>query len=351
MELSILDRFNPEAECIFLLERRFQPASDTQHSADEVRAHLTEKYNIPTFELDPLIQPFIDVENYVNTNLSTNEDRLRFFFTARSGGLTSLAWPLYAALKSRTHYGELPENERLRELNKIIGRMLNLPTEDLASVDSLNALIRYLLKCGCTEDVKWVCTALYYSIDDYLEELDVILRKATGLFLEHLPDMSGLCRATAAFAKAQIGNDPSKIFSNFTAVQETTSLTVLPCLMGFHGLRWDFTESCLYFGVLYEQITDLVAKYSDQSASLVSRLKSIGDKSRLEILKALKCGPCNGQDIAEKLHLAPATISHHMNLLCNEGFLYATKRGTSIFYELNPDSLRRFLLELEHHLL
>ncbi len=351
MKLNILDRFNPEAECIFLLERHFQPASDTQHSADEVRTHLSEKYNIPTFELDPLIQPLIDVENYVITNLAVDEDRLRFFFTARSGGLTSLAWPLYAALQSRTHYGGLPEEERLRELNKIISRLLSLSPHDLSAIEDLNGLIRYLLKSGCTEDVKWVCTALYYSIDDYLEELDVILRKATGLFLEHLPDMSELCRSTAIFAKAQIGNDPSKIFSNFKAVQETASLSVLPCLMGFHGLRWDFSESCLYFGVLYEQITKLVAKYSDQSASLVSRLKSIGDKSRLEILKALKCGPCNGQDIAEKLRLAPATISHHMNLLCNEGFLYATKRGTSIFYELNPETLRRFLLELEHHLL
>ena len=42
--------------------------------------------------------------------------------------------------------------------------------------------MQFLLHNGCTEDVKWICTALYYAADDYLEELDVILRKATGLF-------------------------------------------------------------------------------------------------------------------------------------------------------------------------
>lgn len=121
--------------------------------------------------------------------------------------------------------------------------------------------------------------------------------------------------------------------------------------MGFHGLSWDFADSRIYFGVYYEALTNLIQKYSDQSASLVSRLKSIGDKSRLEILRSLKAGECNGQDISEKLGLAPATISHHMNLLTNEGFVTTTKRGTSTYYTLNPPTLRRFLQELDHCLL
>ena len=95
----------------------------------------------------------------------------------------------------------------------------------------------------------------------------------------------------------------------------------------------------------------MIQRYSDQSASLVSRLKSMGDKNRLEILKFLKNGDCNGQDIAERLSLAPATVSHHMNLLTNEGFVTTTKRGTSTYYTLNPGALRRFLQELEHCLL
>ena len=74
-------------------------------------------------------------------------------------------------------------------------------------------------------------------------------------------------------------------------------------------------------------------------------------KSRLEILRSLKAGECNGQDISEKLGLAPATISHHMNLLTNEGFVTTTKRGTSTYYTLNPPTLRRFLQELDHCLL
>ena len=120
-------------------------------------------------------------------------------------------------------------------------------------------------------------------------------------------------------AKAKIGDDPVALFVNLSLPQRPERLTVVPSMMAFHGVQWDFAAETLYYGVYYTQLGELIVKYSDQSASLVRRLKSIGDKSRLEILRAVKDGPCNGQDIAEKLSLAPATISHHMNLLCNEG--------------------------------
>lgn len=40
-----------------------------------------------------------------------------------------------------------------------------------------------------------------------------------------------------------------------------------------------------------------------------------------------------------------------MNLLCNEGLLTATRRGTSLYYEPDRENLSRFLRELEHYLL
>ncbi len=340
MNIQFSTRICPEAECIFLLERRFRPGLDIQHNVDEVCHYLSEKIRHPTFRAGaPAAAPLAEVETYVNSNLAVQEDRLRFFFTARNGALNSLAWSLYNAMKRGSQYGaQTPQS-----VNLILCRFLDVPDDSLDHVTCTDELIQFLMKNGCTEDVKWVCTALYYSMDEYLEELDVILRKATGLFLEHLPDVTALCRQTAAYAETQIGDDPSRIFHNLNITTQSEVITVYPCLMGFHGLSWDFSDSHIYFGVYYELLTNLIQKYSDQSSSLVSRLKSIGDKSRLEILRSLKSGECNGQDISEKLGLAPATISHHMNLLTNEGFVTTTKRGTSTYYTLNsPPSAASF---------
>ena len=351
LQIQYFERLNPEMECIYLLERRYQ-AGDAPHSIPALRDYLSGKYNIPMFELEAMLQPLIDLENYVVSNLQVSEEQLRFFFSSRGGTTSALARPLYAVLHSRPHYGSLPEAEKLGALKRVLARVLGLETEDLAGIDSFDALIRFLLQSPATEDVKWICTALFYSIDEYMEELDIILRKATALFLEHVPDTAAsLCRSAMKDAKAKIGDDPVALFVNLSLPQRPERLTVVPSMMAFHGVQWDFAAETLYFGVYYAQLGELIVKYSDQSASLVRRLESIGDKSRLEILRAVKDGPCNGQDIAEKLSLAPATISHHMNLLCNEGLLTATRRGTSLYYEPDRENLSRFLRELEHYLL
>lgn len=199
-------------------------------------------------------------------------------------------------LHSRPHYGSLPEAEKLGALKRVLARVLGLETEDLAGIDSFDALIRFLLQSPATEDVKWICTALFYSIDEYMEELDIILRKATALFLEHVPDTAAsLCRSAMKDAKAKIGDDPVALFVNLSLPQRPERLTVVPSMMAFHGVQWDFAAETLYYGVYYTQLGELIVKYSDQSASLVRRLKSIGDKSRLEILRAVKDGPCNGR--------------------------------------------------------
>ncbi len=351
MDVQYSERICPEAECIILLERRFRPDNKDQRSIPQICSYLSKKYDIPLFEIQPLLKPLEEVESYVNANLTVDEDRLRFFFAARGNANGSLTRPLHQAIQSGIRYGAMSESERIVSLQKIMCQVLDVPDDTLNEVNSLSDLMKYLLHSDDTEDTKWVCTALYYSIDQYLEELDVILRKATGLFLEHLPDINELCKKTVLFAKEMIGDDPTRGFSNLEVAPISGTVTVYPCLMGFHGLSWDFSNHSFYFGVHYGPLLDLIQKYSDQSTSLVNRLKSIGDKSRLEILRTLKSGPCNGQDIAERVGLAPATISHHMNLLTNEGFVSTARQGTSVYYSLNSDSLRHFFQELEHCLL
>lgn len=351
MEIRYWDYFIPEAECVYLLERRFQPDENESHSVDDIRLHLSEKYGIPMFELEPLLHPFADVEHYVNSNLAVSEDRLRFFFEARTGLQFSLAWPLYSALQTCTHYGSLSDQDKLRVLCKVISRILGIPQGELTQLGSMTDLVRYLMAYNCAEDVKWVCTTLHCAIEEYLEELDVILRKATALLLERLPDTSALCRAATAYARDKIGKDPNQVFTHEKFAQEPDQVDVYPCIMNFHGLRWDFVDQKLYFGVLYQQIAALVDKYSDLGGTLVNRLKAIGDKSRLEILRTLKGGKFNGLEISERLKLTPATISHHLTVLTSEGLITASRAGNSVHYNINQNAIQRFLRELEYCLL
>ena len=107
MQIQYFERLNPEMECIYLLERRYQAGEDAPHSIPALRDYLSGKYNIPMFELEAMLQPLIDLENYVVSNLQVSEEQLRFFFSSRGGTTSALArssacWPACSGWRRRT---------------------------------------------------------------------------------------------------------------------------------------------------------------------------------------------------------------------------------------------------------
>lgn len=76
-----------------------------------------------------------------------------------------------------------------------------------------------------------------------------------------------------------------------------------------------------------------------KQARLVGAFKALADPSRLEILRlvAAQTGPVCVCDIVDRFGLAQPTISHHLKVLREAGWLTASKVGIWAFYELDPD--------------
>jgi ArsR family transcriptional regulator len=72
---------------------------------------------------------------------------------------------------------------------------------------------------------------------------------------------------------------------------------------------------------------------------LVARFKALADPTRLEILRlvAAQAGPVCVCDIVERFDLSQPTISHHLRILREAGWLRASKIGIWAFYELDPE--------------
>jgi biotin operon repressor len=73
---------------------------------------------------------------------------------------------------------------------------------------------------------------------------------------------------------------------------------------------------------------------------LAHLLKVIADESRLRILGTLSEQPMTGKDLAARLDLTPATISHHMRKLVESGIVTAEADAQRQWYRLNADLLR-----------
>jgi len=76
--------------------------------------------------------------------------------------------------------------------------------------------------------------------------------------------------------------------------------------------------------------------------SLAKALKAIADPARLRILSMVAAHEDREAcvcDLTEPLDLAQPTVSHHLKVLVDGGFLTRTKRGTWAYYRLVPGAL------------
>jgi ArsR family transcriptional regulator len=71
--------------------------------------------------------------------------------------------------------------------------------------------------------------------------------------------------------------------------------------------------------------------------------KALADSTRIEIVALLAQArePLCACDIEGHFELAQATVSHHLKILREAGVLTSERRGTWIFYSLEPTALER----------
>lgn len=82
---------------------------------------------------------------------------------------------------------------------------------------------------------------------------------------------------------------------------------------------------------------------SEENAHLVARaMKALADPARLRLISMVAAhdgGEACVCDLTEPLGLSQPTVSHHLKILVDAGFLSRSKRGTWAYYRLVPGSL------------
>ena len=81
---------------------------------------------------------------------------------------------------------------------------------------------------------------------------------------------------------------------------------------------------------------------ADNAESLARTLKALADPARLRLISMVAAhddGEACVCDLTEPLGLSQPTVSHHLRILVEAGFLTRSKRGTWAYYRLVPGSL------------
>lgn len=84
---------------------------------------------------------------------------------------------------------------------------------------------------------------------------------------------------------------------------------------------------------------ELVFKMDERRFS--KYFKAFGDKSRLRILSLLSAKELTVNDIVKKMHVSQPTVSRHLAILREAGFVIDRREGQRIYYSLNKKEVQR----------
>lgn len=151
------------------------------------------------------------------------------------------------------------------------------------------------------------------------------------------------------------GEENEDILFRCTGVHLPQDTTLQPCLslcnsgMIFAKEEDGKMKFTSYVGILLCAI-DFFSEERFNAEQLCEHLKMLADPTKLAILEILKDGPTYQTDLAKRLCLTTATISHHMGQLFQNGFVISEAKNKKIYYTYQPQMLETTLKQLQEHL-
>jgi DNA-binding transcriptional ArsR family regulator len=76
---------------------------------------------------------------------------------------------------------------------------------------------------------------------------------------------------------------------------------------------------------------------------------TLGNKTRLEIIHALREGPMNVTQLTKNLPYEQSTVSHNLKLLVKCHFVQRKKEGLSHYYSLNTETIEPLFDLMDKH--
>lgn len=208
-------------------------------------------------------------------------------------------------------------------------------------------LVRALEEEESSDQSKWQTMALVQQPQERLMKIGQAVRDNIPAFeyacSQIKPDLDELLRDFEVHMEKGDSKSMINLGHKFDLETETVPALVIPAAALIFG-------SVYYYGLFSDRILNGEKPGITKEEVLVGA-KSLSDSSKIEILLALRNGSMYNLEIAEKVGLTPATVSHHMNLLLVAGFVEIEKREGKVFSRLSETGVERFLKGIQDLLL
>ena len=217
--------------------------------------------------------------------------------------------------------------------------------------DSLQEVVELLQDLDFTSGTMWKLLLIFENPKKYLKQFIQIINGNIPAFEATLKKQRKVMDALIIQLEQQKANFYPLFKMSEALVEDSTVVKkIIPSLVGAGKLE-TFDGITYHAGYFFQEALQILDRSRQPIVDVSPVLKLLGDKSKFEILKFLKEAPNYNLEIAKHLGLTPATTSHHMNALQNNGLVTAKRRDKKMYYSLCDDKVREIISSLEATLL
>lgn len=109
----------------------------------------------------------------------------------------------------------------------------------------------------------------------------------------------------------------------------------------FRAVMINKIPNTLYVGIIMTELMDKSGHFEMNDENVIEKCKALGDSTRFKIIKNLSEKPMFVKELADRLDLSSATLSHHLNILMKNGFLEVKVEDIRTYYSLKKDTFEQ----------
>ena len=286
------------------------------------------------------------------------QDGLFSFSLRESWQIGQLLWLLYHDPGSGRKPSEYLEERFLKDegMNFVKMALGIEPSEQMER----KAVQEALFAAEISEMVKYRILEVWLNPHPVLERLCAMVERAAELIEPCLEQYAHLFDYAGQFLEQP---DAKERLEKRLALEIPEGTEIMPLLLGLN-MSWDYEddygdspEGCpergkevLGVGLLFFVMDSLEGSGTEDAEGLTARLKCFTDETKMKILFLLAQQDCYQAEIARRLKLTPATISHHLDMLHNNGIIQSVMRDNRYFYHLQRDRVSAIARALDEAL-
>lgn len=217
--------------------------------------------------------------------------------------------------------------------------------------------LKELEKMQAPDNVKWTIWRVYTDFDTHLDKLMEVILKMMPIIKSCYEKYAKEFTSFNDYWKdaCDSGTFCEKLKrATKIDIQDGNHVVVHPCWMGCNSVRMiaagtDLSNLQLLLGLFFCE-KEFVDDCHFTREDITLRLKLLSDASKYEIMKLIKNQSLYGSQLADKLSLSTATISHHVNGLASAGLINITKDSNRVYYQLNKVQVGFLLNQIKQDL-